>query len=65
MNFKLPKFWDEIAVLIGKDLTQTLFNYFQTIEIALIIAAILSGALVTLGMSLKVWFSDMKMPRNI
>jgi hypothetical protein len=40
--------------LIGKDLAQTIFNYFQTVEIALIIAAIVAGALVTLGMSLKV-----------
>jgi hypothetical protein len=58
MNFKLPGFWDEIANLIGKDLTQTIYNYFQTIEIALIIAAIIAGALVILGMSVRVWFSD-------
>ncbi|MDR0985584.1 MAG: hypothetical protein LBL60_01390 [Mycoplasmataceae bacterium] len=55
---KLPKFWEEIGNLIGTDLATMIHNDFQIVEICLICAAILVGAITTLALSLKVWFCD-------
>ncbi|MDR2567769.1 MAG: hypothetical protein LBC44_00490 [Mycoplasmataceae bacterium] len=57
-SFALPGFWQEIANLIGQTQADLVYSYFQYIEIGLIICAVLMGAIVTLGYSIRLWGSD-------
>ena len=66
MNFNLtnsfgmgiPPFWDEIANLIGKELAEIIYSYFQYLQIGIFIVAVVT-AIFTLGMqSIRVWACD-------